>query len=54
MRDEELVLIGMKEAPPRPADDDPVARQSKVSMATVVVTRLRASFVSGRVLTDIG
>lgn len=30
MRDEELVLIGMKEAPQRSAEDDPVARQAKV------------------------
>ena len=32
MRDEELILIGMKEAPPRPPDDDPVTRQTKVSL----------------------
>jgi hypothetical protein len=31
MRDEELILIGMKEAPGRPADDDPVARQAQAS-----------------------
>ncbi len=30
MRDEELILIGMKEAPPRSADDDPIVRQAKV------------------------
>jgi uncharacterized FlgJ-related protein len=30
MRDEELILIGMKEAPQRSAEDDPVARQAKV------------------------
>jgi hypothetical protein len=32
MRDEELVLIGMKEAPQRSAEDDPVARQAKVQL----------------------
>ena len=30
MRDEELVLIGMKEAPQRSAADDPLVRQAKV------------------------
>ena len=32
MRDEELILIGMKEAPPRAVDDDPIARQAKVRL----------------------
>ncbi len=36
MRDEELILIGMKEAPPRPADDDPVARQTKASLPVML------------------
>ena len=31
MRDEELILIGMKEAPVRAADDDPIARQAQAS-----------------------
>ena len=32
MRDEELILIGMKEAPLRAVDDDPIARQAKVRL----------------------
>ena len=40
LRDEELILIGMKEAPQRPAEDDPLVRQNKARRLMSLLCRL--------------
>ena len=41
LRDEELILIGMKEAPQRPTEDDPLVRQNKVCRLLSLLRRLQ-------------